>query len=73
MAAVEERIAGVAAARLVLRSPSGGVLALRARDEMGFVDEPSDTWLTCLPMDLSFDLAGAGQSFDYRFSDHDVF
>lgn len=73
LSAVHERLAGVAAERLVFRSPRTGRLAVRAREEMGFADEPSDTVFLVRPFDPAWDLVGNGRLFDYRFSDHDVF
>lgn len=73
VAGLQERLAGAAADRLVLRSPMGGRLAARLEGELGFVPEPSDTVLLMHPIADGFDFLAPGKTFDYRFSDHDVF
>lgn len=61
------------ARRLEVRAPQDGTLAQRLREELGFGDEVSDTHFFVRPFDPEFDLLHAAKSFDYRFSDHDVF
>ncbi len=70
---VHETLRRTHAGRLVARSPRGGLLAARLREELGFASEPSDTVLLVRAFDPDFDLMAAGRTFDYRFSDHDVF
>lgn len=73
LAAVQERLAGADAVRMVLRSPLEGLLGKRLVDELGFALEPSDTVLLMHPVAEGFDFVAPGRTFDYRFSDHDVF
>jgi hypothetical protein len=73
LAAVHERLRDAPARRLVLRSPLDGVLGRRLVEELGFLPEPSDTVLLMHPIADGFDFLAPGSTFDYRFSDHDVF
>ncbi|HEV8267796.1 MAG TPA: GNAT family N-acetyltransferase [Thermoanaerobaculia bacterium] len=71
--AVSVSIAGGPARTLEVRSPSTLLLARRLTGEMGFVERASDCHFEVRPLDPGFDLERAARSFDYRFSDHDVF
>ena len=73
VAAVQERLAGADAVRMVLRSPLEGFLGRRLVEELDFALEPSDTVLLMHPVADGFDFVAPGRTFDYRFSDHDVF
>ena len=73
LAAVQERLAGADAVRMVLRSPQEGLLGKRLVDELGFAPEPSDTVLLMHPVADGFDFVAPARTFDYRFCDHDVF
>lgn len=73
LAGVQERLAGVDAVRIVLRSPVEGLLGRRLVEELGFAPEPSDTVLLMHPIADGFDFLAPGRTFDYRFCDHDVF
>lgn len=73
LAAVRERLAGADAVRMVLRSPQEGLLGKRLVHELGFIPEPSDTVLLMHPVAEGFDFVAPARTFDYRFSDHDVF
>lgn len=73
LAGLQDRLQGVAADRLQLRSPLGGLLADRLEGELGFLREVSDTVLLMHPVAEGFDFLAPGRTFDYRFLDHDVF
>ena len=73
LAAVVESLEGSPARRLEFRGPRSGTVTRRLRQEFGFADETSDTHFFVRPFDPAFDLLRAALSFDYRFSDHDVF
>ena len=73
LAAVQERLAGAPAARMVLRAPVNGLLTRRVVAELGFAPEESDTVLLMHPITEGFDFVAPGRTLDYRFSDHDVF
>lgn len=59
-------------ASVSLRAPRGGVLARRLTAELGFGEGTTDCSLTVRGLRDGFDL-GSARSFDYRFSDHDIF
>jgi len=73
LANVASVAAPLGASRLDVRLPRSGLLARRLREELGFVDEDSDTSFTVRPLDPAFDLGAAARAFDYRYLDHDVF
>lgn len=73
LAAVQDRLSGADAVRVVLRSPLQGFLGRRLESELGFLPEPSDTVLLMHPGVEGVDFVAAGRRFDYRFADHDVF
>jgi hypothetical protein len=71
--AVHATLQGSAAERVVFRSPRENVLSRRLREELGFLEEPSDTALHVRALAPGVDPATTGRSLDYRFWDHDVF